>query len=245
MYLPPRPQAASRRGGYQRTVERLFDWLDGCLSEQKHRTTPLFSWMPMMELAWELRAGRYRPVYCQSIVAAGARRVHVAGKRLGEIMEKHHMRATSAELGGATCFGGTGSSLIHCVWALAALPLRCSGPLRRMAAELQLIGTRQVRDHVLLDLEFDYVQLAGQPAPGEKRGMERRCSHGMCERWFWEGRFLGSSGGQGEGRSDAVGAAPTASLPRPVGQLPQQSFWSGRGSDSSRKNRWMRQVMQT
>ena len=30
MYLPPRPQAASKRGGYQRTVERLLDWLDGC-----------------------------------------------------------------------------------------------------------------------------------------------------------------------------------------------------------------------
>ena len=34
MYLPPRPQAASKRGGYQRTLERLLDWLDGCLSEQ-------------------------------------------------------------------------------------------------------------------------------------------------------------------------------------------------------------------
>ena len=36
-----------------------------------------------------------------------------------------------------------------------------------MAAELQLIDTRKLRDHVL-GLEFDYVQLAGQPAPGEK-----------------------------------------------------------------------------
>ena len=54
------------------------------------------------------------------------------------------------------------------VWAPAALPLRCSGPLRRMAAELQLIGTRQLRDHVPLGLEFDHVQLAGQLAPGEK-----------------------------------------------------------------------------
>ena len=33
---------------------------------------------------------------------------------------------------------------------------------------LQLSGTRQLRDHVPLGLEFDYVQLAGQPAPGEK-----------------------------------------------------------------------------
>ena len=37
-----------------------------------------------------------------------------------------------------------------------------------MAAELELIGTRQLRDHVTLGLEFDYVQLAGQTAPGEK-----------------------------------------------------------------------------
>ena len=58
--------------------------------------------------------------------------------------------------------------MIDYVWAPAALPLRCSGPLRRLAAELQLIGTRQLRDHVPLGLEFDYVQLAGQPAPGEK-----------------------------------------------------------------------------
>lgn len=41
---------------------------------------------------------------------------------------------------------------------------RCSGPLRKIAAELQ----RKLRDHVPLGLEFDYVQLAGQPAPGEK-----------------------------------------------------------------------------
>ena len=43
MYLPPRPQDTSKRGGYQRTVERLLEWLDGCLSEQKHRTTPVCS----------------------------------------------------------------------------------------------------------------------------------------------------------------------------------------------------------
>ena len=34
--------------------------------------------------------------------------------------------------------------------------------------ELQLIGTRQLRDHVPRGLEFDFVQLAGQPASGEK-----------------------------------------------------------------------------
>ena len=60
------------------------------------------------------------------------------------------------------------SSLIDYVWAPAALLLRCSGPLRRLAAELQLISTRQLRDHVPLGLEFDYVQLAGQPASGER-----------------------------------------------------------------------------
>ena len=79
------------------------------------------------------------------------------------------MRATTAEMGGPTWFGSEGqSSLIDYVWAPAALPLRCSGPLRRLAAELQLISTRQLRDHVPLGLEFDYVQLAGQPASGER-----------------------------------------------------------------------------
>ena len=169
MYLPPRPQAASKSGGYQRTVERLLEWLDGCLSEQKHRTTPVVLMDANDGIGLELRAGRYHPVYCQCIAAAGERREHVAGKRLREIMEKHHMRATSAELGGATWCGVTGSSLIDYVWAPAALPLRCSGPLRKLAAELQLIDTRQLRDHAPLGLEFDYVQLAGQqPAPGEK-----------------------------------------------------------------------------
>ena len=48
MHLLPRPQAASKRGGYQRTVERLSEWLDGCLSEQN----PLFFRMPMMESVW-------------------------------------------------------------------------------------------------------------------------------------------------------------------------------------------------
>ena len=84
-------------------------------------------------------------------------------------MEKHHMRATSAERGGPTWFGNEGpSTLIDYVWAPAALPLRGSGPLRRLAAQLQLISTRQLRDHVPLMLEFDYVQLAGQPAAGER-----------------------------------------------------------------------------
>ena len=41
MYLSPRPQAASKRGGYQRTVEGLLGWLDGRLSEQRRRTTPV------------------------------------------------------------------------------------------------------------------------------------------------------------------------------------------------------------
>ena len=165
MYLPPRPQTAQKRGGYPRTVERLLEWLDGCLSEQRHRTTPVVLMDANDGIGLELRAGRYRPVYCQCPAAAGARLEHVAGKRQREIMEKHHMRATSAEMGGATWFGDAGSSLIDYVLATAALPLRCSGPLRRVVAELQFIGTRQVRDRVPLGLEFDYVQLAGQPAP--------------------------------------------------------------------------------
>ena len=143
----------------------------------------------------DLRAGRYRPVYCKCIAAAGARREHVAGKHLGEIMEKHHMRTTSAELGDATWFGDAGSSLIDYVWAPAALPLRCTGPLQRMAAELQLMGTRQLRDHVPLGLEFDYVQLAGQPAPGEK------------EAWNADALIEGEDRLQGEGGLGTFGGA--------------------------------------
>ena len=169
MYLPPRPQAASKRGGYQRTVEARLEWLDERLSEQKHRTTPLVLMDANDGIGLELRAGRYCSVETQCLAAAGARREHAAGKRLREIMEKHHMRATSAEMEGPTWFGSERqSSLIDYVWAPAALPLRCSGPLRRLAAELQLISTRQLRDHVPLGLEFDYVQLAGQPASGER-----------------------------------------------------------------------------
>ena len=169
MYLPLRPQTASKRGGYQRTVEALLEWLDERLSEQKHRTTPIVLMDATDGIGLELRAGRYRSVETQCIAAAGARREHAAGKRLREITEKHHMRATSAELGGPTWFGSEGqASLIDYVWAPAALPLRCSGPLRRLAAELPLISARQLRDHVPLGLEFDYVQLAGQPASGER-----------------------------------------------------------------------------
>ena len=60
-----------------------------------------------------LRNGRYREVDTQCMSAAGARREHVAGKRLREIMEKHHMRATSAEQGGATWFGDQGGVHAH------------------------------------------------------------------------------------------------------------------------------------
>ena len=78
--------------------------------------------------------------------------------------------------------------------AAVALPLRCSGPLRRMAAELQYIGTRQLRDHVPLGLEFDYVhQLAGQPAPGEKEA--------------WNANTLMEGVRTGNGRSDFLAAS--------------------------------------
>ena len=168
---------------------------------------------------WQISSGPLS-VHCSCRCTSRTR----GGQASERQWRKHHTRATSVELGGATWFGDTGSSLIDCVWAPTALPLRCSGPLRKLAAELQLIDTRKLRDHVPLGLEFDYVQLAVQPAPGEKEGMEHRCSHGRCESGCWKGRLLGSFGGQGEGRGDAVGAAPTASLPRPVGRLPQQSF---------------------
>ena len=41
-------------------------------------------------------------------------------------------------------------------------------PFRRLASETQFINTRQLTDHVPLGLEFDFMQLAGQPAPGER-----------------------------------------------------------------------------
>ena len=138
-------------------MEALLEWLDERLSEQKHRTTPIVLMDANDGIGLELRAGRYHSVETQCIAEAGARREHAAGKRLREIMEKHHMRATSADMGGPTWFGSEGqASLIDYVWAPAALPFRCSGPLRRLAAELQLISTRQLRDHVPLGLEFDY-----------------------------------------------------------------------------------------
>ena len=37
-------------------------------------------------------------------------------QRLRKVVQKHHMRATSAELGDATWFGDGGSSLIDYVW---------------------------------------------------------------------------------------------------------------------------------
>ena len=66
-----------------------WNGVDGCLSEQKHRTTPVVLMDANDGIGLGLRAGRYRPVYCQCIAAAGARRKHVAAKRLREIMEKH------------------------------------------------------------------------------------------------------------------------------------------------------------
>ena len=108
MYLPPKPQSASKRGGYQRTVEGLLGWFR--LSEQRHRTAPVVLVDANDGVGFELRNGRYREVDMQyvSVSAAGARREHIAGKRLREIMEKHHMRATSAAAGGSTWFGDGG-----------------------------------------------------------------------------------------------------------------------------------------
>ena len=65
------------------------------------------------------------------------------------------MRATSAELGGAT-----------------------------------LSGTRQLRDHVPLGLEFDYVQLAGQPASGEKESWNADAFMEGVRAGTWRGDFL-------------------------------------------------------
>ena len=126
MYLPPRPQTASKRGGYQRTVEALLEWLDERLSEQKHRTTPIVVMDANDGIGLELRAGRYCSVETQCIAAAGARREHAVGKRLREIMEKHHMRATSAEMGGPTWFGSERTVFTH---RLCLGPSRASSPM--------------------------------------------------------------------------------------------------------------------
>ena len=245
MYLPPRPQTASKRGGYQRTVEALLEWLDERLSEQKHRTTPIVLMDANDGIGLELRAGRCCSVETQCIAAAGARREHAAGKRLREIMEKHHMRATSAEMGGPTWFGSEGqSSLIDYVWAPTALPLRCSGPLRRLAAELQLISTRQLRDHVPLGLEFDYVQLAGQPASGEREAWNADALMEGVRVGTKRSEFLAAL-------EDRVGAEERDGL-RCLSCTTQTCWttismksWSRRSNVSSRKNRWTPRITQT
>ena len=85
-------------------------------------------------------------------------------------LEKHHMRAASAEQGGATWYGDGERPRSSIMWAPEALLVRCYGPIRRLASETQLIHTRKLKDHLPLGLEFDHVRLAGQPAPG---GSER------------------------------------------------------------------------
>ena len=119
MYLPPRPQTASKRGGYQRTVERLLEWLDGCLSDQRHRTleSVLSSFLADIVL---------------STVSALRLQVHVVNTWRASFYERLWRNTTCGlprlSWGCATWFGDAGSSLIDYVWAPAALPLRCSGP---------------------------------------------------------------------------------------------------------------------
>ena len=113
MYLPPRPQTASKRGRYRRTVEALLEWLDERLSEQKHRTTPIVLMDANDGIGLELRAGRYRLVETQCIAAAGSRREHAAGKRLREIMEKHHMRGHVSGNGRPDVVWQRGTGLTH------------------------------------------------------------------------------------------------------------------------------------
>ena len=245
MYLPPRPQTASKRGGYQRTVEALLEWLDERLSEQKQRTTPIVLMDAIDGIDLELGAGRYCSVETQCIAAAGARREHAAGKRLREIMEKHHMRATSAEMGGPTWFGNERqSSLIDYVWAPAALLLRCSGPLRRLAAELQLISTRQLRDHVPLGLEFDYVQLAGQPASGEREAWNADALMEGVRVGTKRSEFLAAL-------EDRVGAEEARWTPLLQLHYPDllddylNEILVETGNVSSRKNRWTPRITQT
>ena len=81
-------------------MEALLEWLDERLSEQKHRTTPIVLMDANDGIGLELRAGRYRPVVRRSALRRRDRVVNtLQGKRLREIMEKHHMRARSAGTG--------------------------------------------------------------------------------------------------------------------------------------------------
>ena len=61
-------------------MERLLERLDGCLSDKKNRTPLLFSWVPTMELV--LRSVLADIIRSTVSAPRGARREHMAGKRL-------------------------------------------------------------------------------------------------------------------------------------------------------------------
>ena len=95
MYFPPRPQSASERGRYQRTIEELLGWLD----DQRHRTTPVVLMDANDGVGLELRNRRYREVDTQCISAAGpvgsTSRAHRGQARQGDSGEASHARRIS------------------------------------------------------------------------------------------------------------------------------------------------------
>ena len=94
-----------------------------------------------------------------------------SGAHGGQALEGDHGETSHAcHISGSTWFGdGDASMLIDYVWAHQALALRCSGPLRRLASEIQLINTRQLKDHVPLGLEFDLRAACGAACAGNER----------------------------------------------------------------------------
>ena len=81
----------------ERTVDGLLGWSDDRSIEQRHCTTPVILMDANDGVGLELRNCRHREVDTQCISAAGARREHVTGKRVREMMEKHHMTSALAE----------------------------------------------------------------------------------------------------------------------------------------------------
>ena len=86
------------------------------------------------------------------------------------------------------------------------------------------VGTRQLRDHAPLGLEFDYVQLEGQPAPGEN---EARNADALLEGvrvGTGRGDFLAAL--EDGVKAEEMQRAPLLQLPLPTppGRPPQQIF---------------------
>ena len=104
-------------------------------------------------------SGRYTTVESTAIARQGARPEHFAGAMLRKIFEDHGLTAHSAVKGESTWFGSGGShSLIDYVAAPSSLgPLvRRAGVLLGFGAKLLKISAFGHRDHVPVQLEFQY-----------------------------------------------------------------------------------------